>query len=559
MKKKIYLYILTVGLIVLIPFSCKKGFLDKSDSSNPTEQVLFNKPDDGIALVNAIYDTYQNADLLKKSLWYYANFQSHDFFNWGNDRFYNTYAIPSTFGGIQVFWQRAYIGIARANSAIEILKTMKDKGVLTEALANRLTGEVYFLRGMTYYYLAASFGGVPLELKNGANDGLKPRSSQDEVFAQVESDLTTAAGLLPWKEDYDPKEVGRATKGAALGYLGAAQMWLKKYPEALANFNLLDGKYSLTHDFIQVHEYKNKNKDESLFEVQFMVAGTQSWGPSNEVAWIGTFGMPEEVSNFGYDYGNKGLYDGFQAGDLRKEATIIGPGDINASPAIILKGGIQSYPLVIAGYQQYVQSLIDHAADPSKPINKVAGDKYAINTNNNTTPGQIINTCGTVTKPWVGSDNTIPRSGYYCEKMWRDPTLDGNSGNGNIFGAQNQILLRYGEILLSKAECQARTGDNAGALATLKIVRDRAFGGSAPAVYMSEGKVITDPLQMVYHEYRHELTGEYSTFYNLRRAGVATSFVKEVYDITIPAGHELYPIPQYEIGLNPNLAQNTGY
>jgi hypothetical protein len=538
MKKKIYLYILTVGLIVLIPFSCKKGFLDQTDSSNPTEQALFNKPADGIALVNAIYDTYQNADLLKKSLWYYANFQSHDFFNWGNDRFYNTYAIPTTFGGIQVFWQRAYIGIARANSAIEILKTMKEKGVLTEALANRLTGEVYFLRGMTYYYLAASFGGVPLELKSGANDGLKPRSTQDEVFLQVESDLKTAAGLLPWKEEYAPEELGRATKGAALGYLGSAQMWLKKYPEALANFNQLTGKYTLLPKFIDINEYNNENNPESIFEIQFIVAGTQSWGAGNEVAWIGSFGMPEEVSNFGYDYGNKGLYDGFQTGDLRKAATIIGPGDINPSPAIIARGGIKSYPLVIAGF---------------------ASSDAAVKAKYTGTDGKIINTCGTIARPWVGSDNTIPRSGYYCEKMWRDPTLEGNSGNSSIFGAQNQILLRYGEILLSKAECQARTGDNAGALATLKTLRDRAFGGSAPAVYMSEGKVITDPLQMVYHEYRHELTGEYSTFYNLRRAGAATSFIKEVYSIDIPAGHELYPIPQYEIGLNPNLAQNPGY
>jgi len=538
MKNRKYLYILAVGLIVLTPFSCKKGFLNQSDSSNPTAQALFNKADDGIALVNAIYDTYQNADLLKKSIWYYANFQSHDFFNWGNDRFYNTYAIPSTFGGIQVFWQRAYIGIARANSAIEILKTMKDKGVLTEALANRLTGEVYFLRGMTYYYLASSFGGVPLELSNGANDGLKPRSTETEVFTQVEADLKLAAQLLPWKEDYAASEVGRATKGAALGYLGASQMWLKKYAEALASFNQLNGKYTLLPRFIDIHEYDKENNAESIFEVQFIAAGTQSWGGGNEVAWIGSFGMPEEVSNFGYDYGNKGLYDGFQAGDLRKQATIIGPGDINPSPAIIAKGGIKSYPLVIAGFA---------STDAAVKLKYTGAD------------GNIINTCGTIARPWVGTDSSIPRSGYYCEKMWRDPTLDGNSGTSTIFGAQNQILLRYGEILLSKAECQARTGDNAGALATLKILRDRAFGGTAPATFISEGKVITDPLQMVYHDYRHELTGEYSTFYNLRRAGVATSFIQEVYKIGIPAGRELYPIPQYEIGLNPNLIQNPGY
>ncbi|OOQ57052.1 RagB/SusD family nutrient uptake outer membrane protein [Mucilaginibacter pedocola] len=538
-KNKIkYIYIMAVALIVATPFSCKKGFLDQTDSSNPTEQALFNKASDGVALVNAIYDTYQNADLLKKSLWYYANFQTHDFFNWGNDRFYNTYAIPTTFGGIQVFWQRAYIGIARANSALVILQTMKDKGVLTDALFQRLTGEVYFLRGMTYYYLAASFGGVPLELSNGANDGLKPRNTQDEVFAQVESDLKQAASLLPWKEEYPAEELGRASKGAAYAYLGSAQMWLKKYTDALASFNQVVGKYTLLTDFVDVHEYTNENNAESIFEVQFIPAGTQSWGAGNEVAWIGTFGMPEEVSNFGYDYGNKGLYDGFQTGDLRKVPTIIGPGDVHPGKAIIARGGIASYPLVKAGF----------ASTDAAVKAKYTGDD-----------GKIINTCGTISHPWVGSDPSQLRTGYYSTKMWRDATLDGNSGNSTIFGAQNQILMRYSEVLLSKAECQARGGDNAGALATLKLVRDRAFGGSAPAVYMSEGKVVTDVLQMVYHEYRHELSGEYSTFYDLRRAGVATAFIKEVYAIDIPAGHELYPIPQYEIGLNPNLTQNPGY
>ncbi|MDB5014262.1 MAG: RagB/SusD family nutrient uptake outer membrane protein [Daejeonella sp.] len=537
MKIKIYISILAVGLTVILPSSCKKDFLDQQDTSNPTEEVLFKKPADAVALVNSIYDTYQNADLLKKSLWYYANFQTHDFFNWGNDRFYNTYAIPSTFGGIGVFWQRSYIGIARANSALPIIAKMKENGILTSELADRLTGEVYFLRGMTYYYLAASFGGVPLELTSGANDGLKPRSTQDEVFAQVELDLKQAATLLPFS--HPASELGRATKGAALGYLGSAQMWLKKYAEALASFDQLEGKYSLLPRFIDVHEANNENNQESIFEVQFIEAGTQSWGAGNELAWISTFGMPEEVSNFGYDYGNKGLYDGFQAGDLRKVATIIGPGDEHPSPGIIARGGIKSYPLVIAGFA---------STNPATKAKYTGED------------GNIINTVGTPARPWVGSDNTQLRTGYYCAKMWRDPTLNGNSGNSTIFGSQNQILLRYSEVLLNKAECQLRTNNIAGGLATLKRVRDRAFGGTAPLVYMSEGKIVTDPLQMVYHEYRHELSGEYSTFYNLRRAGVATTFVKEVYsDATIPAGRELYPIPQNEIGLNPNLTQNTGY
>jgi hypothetical protein len=521
---------------LMIPLSCKKNFLDQTDSQQTTASAFFNKASDGVALVNAIYDTYQNADLLKKSIWYYANFQTHDFFNWGNDRFYNTYAIPSDFSAIETFWTRAYVGIARANSALPIIADMKTRGILTADLANRLTGETYFLRGMTYYYLGASFGGVPLELTTGANLGLKPRNSQDEVFNQVISDLKTAAGLLPWKEDLPTTEIGRATKGAAYGFLGAAQMWVKDYAGALASFNQLNNKYTLLPKFIDVNEYDHQNNAESLFEVQFDVAGTQSWGAGNEVAWISDFSWPEEISNFGYDYANAGLYTSYQDGDTRKLATVIGPGDPNISPGIIGRGGIAGYPLVKAGF--------------------AAGDARYIGDD-----GKIINTCGTKTKPWLGSDNTQLRTGYYCEKMWRDPTLDANSGNSTIFGAQNQILLRYAEVLLSKAECQIRNGDAPGGLATLKIVRDRAWGGTAPAIMKDGDKTtqITDPLQMVYSEYRHELTGEYSTFYDLRRAGVAIDFVKATYGVTIPAGRDLYPIPQVERGLNPNLTQNPAY
>jgi len=56
--------------------------------------IAFNKPQDVISLVNAIYDSYQNSDLLKKSIWYWANFESHDFFNWGGDVNWNNYQIP---------------------------------------------------------------------------------------------------------------------------------------------------------------------------------------------------------------------------------------------------------------------------------------------------------------------------------------------------------------------------------------------------------------------------------------------------------------------------------
>jgi hypothetical protein len=568
--------IIVAGLFgaLLLPLGCKEKFLEQTNRFSASANATFNKSSDVVALVNSIYDTYQNSDLLKKSIWYYANFQTHDWFNYGADIVWNNYQIPATFGQLPSLWNNAYIGIARANSAFRIIEEARVKGIVTDALAKRLTGEAYFLRGMTYYYLAGSFGGVPLELKEGS-DGLTPRSTQDEVFAQVVADMKQAEVMLESKSTLSPADLGRATKGAAYGYEGAAHMWLKDYAAALTAYNNpeLTNNYHLLPNFVDVHEFDRQNNDESLFEVQFDVSGSQSWDggwqAGGEVAWIDDFSWPEEVSNFGYDYGNPALWLSYQPGDKRKLATICGPGDSSVSPGIIAKGGIKSYAPVIAGFAN--------------------GETRYIGDN-----GGIINTCGALSHPWYGTSDQ-KRTGYYCAKKWRDPTLTGGAGAQVIFGSQNQILLRYAEVLLSRAECKIRTGDVAGGLADIKLVRDRAWGGTAPAV-MQDGAnfdgtpaaPITDPLEMVYSEYRHELSGDYSLFYNLRRAGpgVAAAFIKKangtvdgnydpipnpapgpthdglvhgLFNTSLPANHDLLPIPQSAITLNPNLTQNPGY
>jgi len=576
MKNYKIVIIAMVLSVAFFPIACNEGFLDQTDSFQGTADGTFTKSSDVVALVNSVYDTYQNSDLLKKCIWYRANFSTHDFFNWGSDVFWNNYQIPATFGGLTTFWNNSYIGIARANAAFDVIARAKEKGIVTAALADRLTGEAYFLRGMTYYYLAASFGGVPLEL-NAVSDGLGPRATREAVFQQVVADMQQAERLLLSKSDLPQSELGRATKGAAYGFEGAARMWLKDYAGALAAFNNPElNKYSLLSDFANVHEYSQQNNDENIFEVQFQLppGGSQSWDgswqpPGAELGWIDSFSWPEEITQQGYDYGNPALWYSYQPGDRRKLLTIVGPGDTLASPGIIAKwGGIKGYIPVVAGFA---------ANDP----------KYKAD------DGTILNTVGTLTRPWYGSDGG--RTGYFCAKKWRDPNLTGNYGQSAIFGDQNQTLLRYAEILLSRAECKVRTGDIGGAMADLKLVRDRAWGGSAPAVMQdganfdgSPAEPITDPLQMVLSEYRHELTGEYSLFFNLCRAGdtEAIAFIKKangtvdnsfepvpnpapgpandgmkhgLYNTTPSLNNLLLPIPQAAIALNPNLTQNPGY
>jgi hypothetical protein len=432
--------------------------------------------------------------------------------------------VPASFDPLNIFWVRCYAGIARANSAFPIIEKMRADGVMDEAMAKRLTGEAYYLRGVFYYYLATNFGGVPLELKIVTDNGLHPRNTQDEVFASVASDMTLAAELLPWREEMQAADLGRATKGAAYAYLGGANMWLKKYPEAVTAYNQLEGHYQLMENFIDVHEFSKQNNKESIFEVQFFApeGSIQDWNHSNLTHWISSFGMPEEVSNYGYAYADKKLYDSFESGDTRKLATVIGPGDVHPSPSI----RIANYPNMKANY---------------------------------TVNGVTMNTNGTVAKPFKGADGA--RSGYYGTKMWRDPNVTGGTGTPNyIFSGQNIIMMRYAEVLLSKAEAQFRAGDQAGALASVQKVRDRAFGKlTNPSAVVPAPAAGTDVLNVILDEYRHELAGEVSLWFDLRRSGQHREFVQKTYGINIPAGKDLMPIPQAVLGSNGTLTQNPSY
>jgi len=540
--KNIYLLAL---VLLFLPTACSKNFLTQKDTSHASEDALFHTPQDGISLVNAIYDGFQhdNQSFVLKALWYNANYCSQDYFNWGADVSYNTYLFPVDFGSTNVFWNLSYQGIARANSAIPIIAKMHDNKVIGDSLANFLTGQAYFLRGVFYYYLACTFGGVPLELKTVTDDGLHPRATQDSVFMAVAADMTTAAGLLPWPENLAQADIGRATKGAALAYLGAAQMWLKKYSDAVATFNQVIPHYQLMENYMDIHEYDHQNNKESIFELQFALPGgvTPDWSyNNNEVTWNSSFMWPWETSNFGYTYANKKLYESFEAGDLRKPATIVGPGDTLASPGIVAIGGIKAYAQVIAGFN----------GSTSMPKAHFTG-----------TDGKIINTCGKVTDPWLGDQPGQLRSGYYGTKFWRDPNVSGNTPSqidpnhkNHIFGDQNITLVRLGEILLDKAESQFQAGDQSGAEATLAIVRNRAWGGVAPPSPFGP-----DFMQIMLQEYRHELSGEMSLWYNLRRTGLQMDYIKNNFGITIPPGHDLLPIPIAAIASNPTLKQNPNY
>ena len=193
--------------------------------------------------------------------------------------------------GDQWIWRDCYHVVNRTNFVLSKVDGVK----MPEASYNQIAGQALFLRSLAYYQLATYYQTVPLITDYASysdiNTMYASNNTQDEVFDQIEADLTKAMQMLPSRDKGGEWAKGRATSGAAAGYLARALMFRHKFPEAYTVLkDIIAGKYgtyALTADygdnFREGAAYEN-NK-ESLFEVQFLDYGTggtdEEWTPVN--------------------------------------------------------------------------------------------------------------------------------------------------------------------------------------------------------------------------------------------------------------------------------------
>jgi hypothetical protein len=118
-------------------------------------------------------------------------------------------------------------------------------------------------------------------------------------------------------------------------------------------------------------------------------------------------------------------------------------------------------------------------------------------------------------------------------------------------GAEDVHVIRLGEVLLNKAEAQARLGKLPEAVDTYNLLRERA--GIPAHVYGTDVTTAEEVLDAIWLERRRELALEGDRFFDLVRTGRATTV------LGIPETRTLFPIPQNEIDVAPKLTQNPGY
>lgn len=149
------------------------------------------------------------------------------------------------------------------------------------------------MRAYGYFELVKQFGGVPLKLEPSTGpDTYFTRSSEEEVYSQIISDLEEAYKLLPTT----PAQVGRVTKYAAAHFLAKAHLfraseaydsWNSSYKSAdldavIKYATEVVNAHPLCSDFVQLWDYQeangaNENVSEVILAAQFS-NDESTWG-----------------------------------------------------------------------------------------------------------------------------------------------------------------------------------------------------------------------------------------------------------------------------------------
>jgi hypothetical protein len=215
-----------------------------------------------------------------------------------------------------------YEGINRCNQALSIIPQL-DKA--DPALRARLLGEAKFLRAFMYFTLVKTYGGVPIidHLPNPSSEEDRvmqlTRKSSAEVYAYIESDLNDAIAVLPNKSEYAASEKGRASKGAAYALLAKINLYQKNWQKVVDNCNLVTG-YAIVSDYASMYKLAGENDAESIFEIQ----GTGSVPAKGISGYSNTQGARGAGGwGWGFNTPSQSLVNAYEAGDVRKNATII--------------------------------------------------------------------------------------------------------------------------------------------------------------------------------------------------------------------------------------------
>ncbi|MBQ3766906.1 MAG: RagB/SusD family nutrient uptake outer membrane protein [Bacteroidales bacterium] len=461
-------------------------------------------------------------------------------------------------------WWIAYKVIYAANSNIEAM----EEGA--SALTDHMLGENYFFRAIGHFHLVELYAkqyalgrdNLGVVLRTSTDCSETHRATVGEVYDQIVLDLQKAMELMKGKSPRGDK--GFVSYEAAAGLLTRVYLYMEKNQECLDLCNELLGSdpsanLMATAD-LPTYFANARTAKETIWCLAHNPTDTQARGSIGSM-YYSTNGTGGE--GWGEMYWADPLIELFQRypDDKRFAAYFSLYGQLNDGTKMVhwpINDGVNNFRpnAIVAGNGKGLTPDKNGNYTFSyqgKTYTTVYKSKPGVN---NGYPQYFINYEGQETQVFVrdntdfasGVRNTYPQ--YYMSKFaWQD-------GDPNL---SSPVILRWAEIILNRAEVEAKLGQDEAAIKDINILRKRA--GIHEWANLAECKTheYKSALEVVLDERRMELCFEGHRAFDVYRnrlsmdrrfAGVQPWEVVDCNDLRIP-----YQIPDDEI-LVSDIEQN---
>lgn len=476
-------------------------------------------------------------------------------------------ATPSLTGKGADFYQ-TYFPYKGIKSYCFFLENI-DKVSMDNGLKEQWKAEVRFLRAFDYARKYMFFGGVPLVTKflNYGDEQVIPRSSGDAIVEFVLKELSDVAKILPAK--IDNTDAARATRGAALTLKARVELF---YAGMKAN-GMADGvTENGTVDAAAAAKYYAAAAEDAQ-----AVMSIGRYGLSNDyegLFWEVNQGTPnrqkEVILEVAYSYPNYGS---------------------SLEPLYTLnEGGWNSVTPVQDMVNEYETKNgfsinNDPTYNPDQPfVNRDPRLYFSVIYPGQRWNGRFFNSISTEGggEYYNSSIGNRSKTGY-CLRKYCPPLDKVLHAPGSDVQGVNFIVMRYPEVLLTRAEALIELGQNLSEAASLiNQVRQRP-GVDLPPINASDQTTMRGQVR---HERRVELAFEGLRWYDMKRWKIAeTKMNGNVYGVrsgsvdkstgavvytgqNIMVGEQrvfrasrdyYFPIPQSDIDASPILKQNSNW
>ena len=259
------------ALMVFTASSCDDVLEPEPQGQIPLSD-LFVDQNNAVTAVNGMYSTL--SAIYNNNMGRMTIMASDDAWTWrANEETTDQFIAEPINGTIRGFWSTSYILIGRANSVIEGLPNVPWED---PALESASEGQAKFMRALAYFNLVRFYGDVPLIVNQirVPSEAAVPRTSVQEIYAQIEADLNDAIDLLPTSySGGNGLEAGKVTRYAAQILKAYVHLEQEEWAEAATLASNLVGTGSLL-SFADNFNGTNENGSGTFFEIQYGGPGT---------------------------------------------------------------------------------------------------------------------------------------------------------------------------------------------------------------------------------------------------------------------------------------------